>query len=72
MPSITTQVQMAIRDIPVGQTFTARDIADTIGANAGSVGQILNRGAIGSEFLTIDKASRDIRVYRRVSLCPTL
>lgn len=71
MVSITTKVQLAVREIPVGQTFTARDIADTIGANAGSVGQILNRGAVGFEFLTVDKTCRDIRVYRRVSLCPT-
>lgn len=81
MPSVTTQVQVAIREIPLGDLFTARDIAVRIGINHGVVGKILADCPIGSEFVRTDitrykypngkSQSRRVKIYRRVALCPT-
>lgn len=79
--SITTQVQIAIRALDLGDEFTARDIAEKTGVNAGAIGKILTKGVVGSEFAGFRKSvykysdgsttHRGVRVYRRVATCPT-
>lgn len=76
MPSVTTEVQMAVKSIPLGALFTARDIAELLEVNSGSVGQILSRGVRGARLCDKmetryeypdQRAIRRVKVYRKVS-----
>lgn len=75
MASVTTQVQMAVRTIPLGALFTARDVAELLEVQSGTVGQILSRGVRGAEPCDRLRAqydypsqstSKTVCVYRRV------
>lgn len=76
MPSVTTEVQMAVKSIPLGALFTARDIAELLEVNSGSVGQILSRGVRGARLCDKmetryeypdQRAIRRVKVYKKVS-----
>ena len=76
--SVTREVQEAIRTIPVGAMFTARDIAELLEVQSGAVGQILAKGARGAEPVDrmeiaydypqhrVSDYRRKVNVYRRV------
>ena len=74
IPTVTRQVQEAIKSMPLGETFTVADIAKRMGADRRAVARILARGGIGAELVEIrrepvqylsSRNTRDVRVYRR-------
>ena len=77
MPSVTTEVQQAVRAIPIGALFTARDLAELLETNSGAVGQILAKGIRGAELCDRmearyeypdQSAVRRVKVYKRVHI----
>lgn len=77
MSSATTQVQQMVRTIPVGELFTARDIAQRLNINPGFVGKVLSKGIKGTVFhgrreihyrWTNQSGYRYVQVYRRVAI----
>ena len=78
MASVTAEVQEAIRTIPIGAMFTARDIAELLDVQSGAVGQIIAKGVRGAEPIDpmearydyphhrVSDYRRKVNVYRRV------